>query len=1171
MLKTLTQMLCRLAVCLLLALAARPAASQDLGTYTDTLSGQQPFILRSFVQPQSVVIFRGQQQLDSTDYVLDYRFGRLWVPEATENDSLVVHYRTWRLGIKDQYTRPLVRVVADSVGSDTTAAAGTPRTLVPPAGQGMSLTRSGSITRGVLAGNNRDAIIESGLRLRLAGNVARDVRVQAVLTDESTPILPEGTTQRLTELDRVYIEVASPYGTAELGDFEAGFETGEFAQLRRKVQGVGLQAPLPVPSAEGSFEMLGASARGTFRRQKLSSADGVQGPYRLTGAQNEQFIFIIPGSEEIFLDGRRMQRGRSADYVIDYASGELTFTANRLIRSHNRIVAEFQYRTTEFSRTLLGTTSDVSLWQRSGGSARATLGATYLREADGRTLSEAFGLSAEDEALLQVAGDSLAIRSGATPVSYDPEAPYVQYARIDTVVADAMYEVFAPVSSRPMSGQVYRVHFTRVEAGQGSYVRQGQTTNGLAFTWRGTGHGEYEPVRIVPRPAEHTMLDLRGSVSPIRHVELFGEWARSRYDANRFSRLHKGDDGASAYLAGARLNPLSVGLGTVAGQWHRRHTGAGFGAFSRIRPVEFERLWNLDSERTAATRERVSVARESVDEATATWQATKTSAIEATAGSLVLGKAFRAGREELSVRLQEAGWPTASYSRIQIRSEDTGRQASGRWVRQDIRLGIRAFDQRLAPLMRIKLSDKQFWTANRDSLERGSKDYVQLIPQVRWHAPVGAFGASSDVRIERHVQRGRLVPHSTAVTWDFNFDVKPAPTLTMEGRVGVRRRSIGGAFTKSGATSVTRAAAIRWSGRFRPWQRALQLNWHYEALSERTPSLQEIYIRTGPELGEFVWVDANGNGVAELDEFLPETTQDEGNYVRTLVPSDSLQAVTGLQARIALELDPARRWSRSSAGWQRILRSVSLRTVINVQEKSRNPATLDIYLLRMGSFQSPVHTLKGLLSVQQDLHLFRGHPRWSASGSYRHVQSLSALAAGTESRAVDEVRGQARVKAQERWTLGLTVSEGTRRTESQAFASRSYDITTRTVAPALTYSPSSALQTTLTVAYVTKQAREARGTLWKVPLEAQYSQAGRINVAMRLEAASVVLRGAPSGHGLAFFELTDGRGAGRSLLWSVRSWYQLSRVMRATVTYNGRNPSGAPSIHTVRMQLSALF
>ena len=64
---------------------------------------------------------------------------------------------------------------------------------------------SGSITRGVMSGTGRDASVESGLRLEVEGEITDSIHVRAVLTDEDSPLLPEGTTSRLYQFDQVFI------------------------------------------------------------------------------------------------------------------------------------------------------------------------------------------------------------------------------------------------------------------------------------------------------------------------------------------------------------------------------------------------------------------------------------------------------------------------------------------------------------------------------------------------------------------------------------------------------------------------------------------------------------------------------------------------------------------------------------------------------------------------------------------------------------------------------------------------------------------------------------------------------------------------------------------------------------------------------------------------------
>ncbi len=1145
-------------------LAVLPAGAQDLGVFVDTLSGTQPFVLRPFIRPGSERIFQRGAPLDSTQFALDYRFGRLWVPSLTSQDTVFAHYRTWGVVLQDAYAPPLAR--AEGPGQADSAK----QHIAPATRSSVSLSRTGSITRGVLAGNRRDAIIESGLRLQLAGTVAENVRVKAVLTDESTPILPEGTTQRLSELDRVYIEITSGPGQVQLGDFEVAYDGSSFAQLKRKVQGMGLGAASSVSGLAGSVQAMGAAARGVFRRQSLAVSDGVQGPYRLTGEQHEQFIFIVPGSEEVYLDGQRLSRGQTQDYVIDYATGELTFTTNRLIRFHDRVVVEFQYRTTEYTRTLLGAETDVAFGHRATGPARASLGATFLRESDGRVLSEAFGLTAEDEALLAAVGDSMALRTGAIPVPYDAEAPYVQYVQQDTLLDAGRVVYYAPVAERP-TRPVFRVTFTRVGPGNGSYVRQGQATNGIAYQWRGPGRGDYEPVRILPKPRQQRMLDLRGTVSPVRFLELFGEWATSLYDRNRLSPLHKADDTGRAYLGGLRLTPRPVGLGTVALSAQRRDIGRGFASFSRIRPVEFERLWNLSAQQTASMRQSLSAASETIDEGTVTWQASPHSSLTATAGRLALGHQFEAQRAEISLALEEPKWPQVRYHLISITSSDASLLQDGTWQRHNGSAAVSLLNKQLIPAVQYKKNRRIVRAVAADSLIAPSNAFVHVTPGLTWRAPMGKVGASYDLRIDDRVHRGAIARATQAATWDVHFDMRPSRIFRTEGRIGLRSLTYNREPGSGQTASDKRSAVMRWSGRLQPWQRALQLHWFYEALSERTPTLQEIYIRTGPELGEYVWVDANGNGVLELDEFLPETTQDEGNYVRTLIPSDSLQSVIGLQMRLSLQLDLSRKWRDAPARWQRALRHVSMRTAINVQEKSRTPRLTDVYFLRMGTFRRPEHTLKGLLSLQQDVYLWKDSPRHGWHFSYRHIRGRNELAAGAESRATDEFRTDARLRVSQAWSASLALARGNRRTASALFASRSYDIGTVSIAPSLTYSTATAFQVVVSAVHARKNAVAARASLWRVPVEARYARAQRFNIAGRLEAASVAVRGTAHAHGLAHFELTDGRGTGTSLMWALSSWYQLSSVLRATVTYNGRSPQGAPTIHTVRMQLSAAF
>ncbi len=1136
----------------------------------------QPFIIQGSEQLRLSEVL-----LTSSQYKLDYRLGRLQLADSLLTGLLIARYKVLPFDFEDAYSLREVLLLGEIVDTSNVIeeleaqAAREMRTLRDPFGD-SKVQRSGSITRGIVAGNNRDVTVESGLRMQLAGEIVDGVEVQAVLTDENTPIQPEGTTQRLNEFDRVFIQIQSRKGTVQLGDFDVNYKHSEFAQFSRKLQGVHIFSDLP--SVRGnlpalSVDVAGATSRGIFRTQEIEPIDGIQGPYRLEGENGERFIIIVAGSEVVYLDGVAMVRGETNDYVIDYATGEITFTPNRIVTSDRRISVEFQYTTNQFSRTLTGGSVKTNLWPGRNGNPRSTFGVTFVREADGDLFNEEFGLTSADSLQIIAAGDGLAQRSGAERVIYDPEAPFVQYELQLVPGMDDVDSIFVAVDARPAdSVDVFRVRFTRVGSNRGSYVRLGRGVNGILYEYRGQGLGDYEPVRILPKPANHNVLDFTGSIEPIRHIELFGEWARSFNDQNRLSMFDEADDIDHALKTGLRIKdiPVSFGFeerGHIEGELFRRQIGANFESFNRIRPVEFGRKWNLNARSVSATGGVVDAGDEQIDEANLAVYFNPTTFVRGEAGEIDLQGTFLGRRKAASLGL----FDNLSYLVETIESTDNFLGEDGSWFRQRGELTRKFLDGRLQPRFEFEQEKREQEVIGTDSLTMASLAFTEYRPGVSWSAEQLEASFLMEFRDEQDWTEGILKDASKAWTYQTQFNYRPGSVFNTDGSVGYRVRRFSEHFRVNEKREDAESVLLRWNAQWRPYKRAIELTTRYEASTERTPTLQEIYIRTGPELGQYVWEDANEDGAIQIDEFIPERTPNEGAYVKTFIPSDSLSSIISVRARARLQFEPARIWGKESTGLKRVLRQISSRTTFEVQEKSREEDIAEIYLLNLDKYRSSLNTLNGRIRVGQDLLLFRSIPNVGVDIRFNQLRSLSELAAGEESRFLNVWSIESRFAPSRKWGLKLRAESEDNRLGSEAFASRRYDIRGTRLEPEISFNPTNTLSFVASSAWAKKTDAEGdrSASVLKIPFEMRLRKIRKAQITARAEVAFVDLQG--EALGLSLYELTDGRGAGTSYLWGLNGDYTLNQFLRLSFAYDGRAPADAPVLHTLRVQMSALF
>lgn len=511
----------------------------------------------------------GELLARGTDYVIDYKQGIVYLARRAELGTLLrVAYFVMPVPL-----RPVYQLREVTEGSRCLAAErGTP-VAVKKLKPAYDLKASGSKTISLETGSLTDFRMSQAFDLTIAGKVGEGVEIRGILSDKDMSLGQYGSTSRIGDLDRVFMEVKSPQAYARVGDLEVNEAPGELLSFRRDLTGFLGDASL----GPERLVLAGAQSRSKYQSVELVGREGLAGPYQVGGAAGEE-AGLIANSDKVWLDGETMKRGKTADYVIDYDKGEIYFNPTRLVREGARIVVDYQSRADTDQRQFYFARSSLGV----GG--KANLAVSFFSEG-ATTASGEEGVDRVDVSMSPASAEA-GWTSGAHFVGLG-SGDYIQ-VKADTLV---YYQYVGEGAGE------YRVEFTYVGDGQGtySYVLSPEWGREIHVY---TGTGAYlDRVRQAP-DIKAQVLHLNASAKPSNWLEVTSEFAQSTG--------HKKADGGGwqmeddkAYLVGLKGDrplPRVAGreAGTVGFAASRRWIGPGYLAVGRLdRPDVLER-WAQD-------------------------------------------------------------------------------------------------------------------------------------------------------------------------------------------------------------------------------------------------------------------------------------------------------------------------------------------------------------------------------------------------------------------------------------------------------------------------------------------------------------------------------------------------------------------------------------------------
>lgn len=1016
---------------------------------------------------------------------------------------------------------------------------------------GSSITKSGSISRGITFGNNQNLGVNSSLNLELSGNISPNLKMLAVVSDNNLPIQPEGNTNQLREFDQVFIQIYNDRLKLVAGDFWLRKPKGYFTNYTKRAQGLSFENQWKQTNGnKWTTQISGALSRGKFNRQIIQGSEGNQGPYRLVGADNEPFIIVLSGTEKVYIDGKLLERGQEFDYTINYNTSEVVFTSRNQITKDSRIAVEFQYSDQNYARSILQNSTAFS-------SKKFDFWLNAYSEQDAKNQALQQELSLDQKKLLTEIGDSLILARTTSIDSVGFLDNQVLYELVDSLGYDSVL-----VFSIDENLGVYRAVFQLVGQENGDYLLDNFNALGKVYKWvapiGGVSQGNYAPSRLLVAPKKQQMLAAGFSYRFNENWEIENETSLSVFDVNTFSRLDASDNSGFANkfkIKGGR----DIGRDTLP-NWRMETKGEieflhkYFQPIQQYRAVEFDRDWNTRNQIFEGHQLYVTAAEKFVNK--------KYGYLNIEGQHFGIGNDFSGYKGQFNGNWKQNGF-AANWTASALSSDASGRN---NYIRNKvdisqkigkIRIGYKDDQERNVFKNTLPLEtnsyqfyDYQIYLANRDSARNKYKlfyreRYDWLSDSARLKNAAKATTAGGEFTfLNLKNQRLNIVTSYRQLEINDPNLISQTPENSLLGRLDYEIRA---------------------------WKNAFTFNNFYEAGSGLELKREFLYIKVNDGQGVYTWNDYNSDGIKDLNEFEIAQFIDQASYIRVFTPSNEYVKTFSLELNQSIFWRPERLWA-SKKGLLKHVARFSDQARFRVNKKTTGLKGVEAFNPLDGSVRD-TNLISTNTSIRNTVFFNRTSNVFTAQYNYQDVRSKTLLASGFDARSnkFNGIKGRLNIK--KIFSIEYEYQRGTKLVEADYTSGRNYNLNYFFHQPSLIYQPSTKFRISVEGRYTEKKNSFDLGGenayLGELGTALKYNQQQKGSLQANFKTVNITFAGDPNS--ALGFELLEGLKSGVNYTWTFGYQRSISKNLQISIQYNGRKSEENKAIHSGGMEVRAFF
>jgi hypothetical protein len=956
-----------------------------------------------------------------------------------------------------------------------------------------------------------------------------------------------------------------------MGDIDLRQNNSYFLNFYKRLQGGAFETTNRISSNVTNHALVsGSIAKGKFTRNIFDGQEGNQGPYRLTGANNELYFTVLAGTEKVYINGELLQRGENRDYVINYNTAEVTFTPARMITKDSRIQVQFEYADRNYLNTNLYASNEITV------SDRFKWRISAFNNSDAKSSPINQSLNTAQKQFLNGLGDS--VQKAFYPVAAIDTftTGAIQYKKIDTVYNGGSSQDSIFVYSTSPDSARYTLSFVDVGQGNADYVVEVSNANGKVYKWvepvNGIRQGNFFPATFLVAPRKQQIISTGFDYALRKNTTISTEFGYSNYSVNTFSSKDKGDD--QGYAARVQFKDVEKLRGSskkleLITDGSYEYVGSRFKPLEVLRNVEFLRDWGLAYNATPATEQLYNIGVQLQDAASNSLRYQFT--------GYHRDNSFDGFRNSIVHVQHSKGWIFNNQLQFTT-TNDTANK--GYFLRPSLNIS-----KQLSRLKNYTVGASYFLEDNRqhnkvtDTLQATSFSFETI--QLYIKSPENNFNRWGFTYFTR---TNKYPSGKNMLTTDRSQNISLSAELLENEHHQFRITSTFRKLDVLQATTATPQSDESLLGRIEyrinAWNNLVTGNALYEVGSGQEQKQDYTFLQVPDGRGQYTWIDYNNDGVQQLNEFVIALFQDQADYIKIFTPTNEFIKANYNTLNYSVLLSPrAVIDARNANGFKKILSNISLQSSLQINKKEIARGITQLNPFAKVLNDTSLISLNNILINTFSYNRFS--TKWGIDVNNSRNSSKALLTYGYESRQLNEWSVKGRYAIAKALLLNLNLVQGinTLATSNENFGNQNYYIEIRSAEPAVSYTRGTSFRILTGYKLTHKNNREGNQETYSsnsLNSEVKYNILQNSSLLAKFTYTDILFQSnthtqpGVSNSTISYIML-DGLLPGKNYLWNLNLTKRLSNSLEINIEYEGRKPGSARVVHVGRASIRALL